>query len=152
MSAPTTLAELFRSLGLTLTVRAAEDEDGSWACTLTRPDGAIHEVESVTFFDVDPDTGEMTPVSTFAHAAMLVEVEVDDETGEVTITDIGSEKLKEPIILDAKGQEEFVDRYQKQINEWADETAADWYDGPDDEGPSWRPDPRVAMMEARKLK
>jgi len=60
MSAPTTLAELFRSLGLTLTVRAAEDEDedGSWACTLTRPDGAAHEVESVTFFDVDPDTGE----------------------------------------------------------------------------------------------
>jgi hypothetical protein len=66
MSAPTTLAELFRSLGLTLTVRAAEDEggdgdgdeDGSWACTLTRPDGATHEVESVTFFDVDPDTGD----------------------------------------------------------------------------------------------
>lgn len=40
--------------------------------------------------DVDPDTGEMTPVSTFAHAAMLVEVEVDDETGEVTITDMQS--------------------------------------------------------------
>jgi len=40
--------------------------------------------------DVDPDTGEMTPVSTFAHAAMLVEVEVDDETGEVTITDMKS--------------------------------------------------------------
>jgi len=60
MSAPTTLAELFRSLGLTLTVRAAEDEDedGSWACVLTRPDGATHVVESVTFFDVDPDTGE----------------------------------------------------------------------------------------------
>jgi CO/xanthine dehydrogenase Mo-binding subunit len=32
----------------------------------------------------------MTPVSTFAHAAMLVEVEVDDETGEVTITDMKS--------------------------------------------------------------
>ena len=58
MSAPTTLAELFRSLGLSLTVRAADDEDGSWACTLTRPDGATHVVESVTFFDVDPDTGE----------------------------------------------------------------------------------------------
>jgi CO/xanthine dehydrogenase Mo-binding subunit len=40
--------------------------------------------------DVDPETGEMTPVSTFAHAAMLVEVEVDDETGEVTITDMKS--------------------------------------------------------------
>lgn len=40
--------------------------------------------------DVDPDTGEMTPVSTFAHAAMLVEVEVDDETGEVTVIDMKS--------------------------------------------------------------
>ena len=40
--------------------------------------------------DVDPETGEMTPVSTFAHAAMLVEVEVDDETGEVSITDMQS--------------------------------------------------------------
>ena len=58
MSAPTTLAELFRSLGLTLTVRSAEDEDDAWACTLVRQDGAIYEVESVTFFDVDPDTGE----------------------------------------------------------------------------------------------
>jgi len=40
--------------------------------------------------DVDPDTGEMTPVTTFAHAAMLVEVEVDDETGEVAVTDMQS--------------------------------------------------------------
>jgi CO/xanthine dehydrogenase Mo-binding subunit len=40
--------------------------------------------------EVDPDTGEMTPVTTFAHAAMLVEVEVDDETGEVTVTDMQS--------------------------------------------------------------
>jgi CO/xanthine dehydrogenase Mo-binding subunit len=40
--------------------------------------------------DVDPDTGEMSPVTTFAHAAMLVEVEVDDETGEVTVTDMQS--------------------------------------------------------------
>jgi hypothetical protein len=40
--------------------------------------------------DVDPETGEMTPVSTFAHAAMLVEVEVDDETGEVAVTDMQS--------------------------------------------------------------
>lgn len=39
---------------------------------------------------VDPDTGEMTPVTTFAHAAMLVEVEVCDETGEVTVTDMQS--------------------------------------------------------------
>jgi CO/xanthine dehydrogenase Mo-binding subunit len=40
--------------------------------------------------EVDADTGEMTPVSTFAHAAMLVTVEVDDETGEVTVTDMQS--------------------------------------------------------------
>ncbi|MCX7323625.1 MAG: molybdopterin-dependent oxidoreductase [Hyphomicrobiales bacterium] len=40
--------------------------------------------------EVDPDTGEMTPVSCFAHAAMLVEVEVDDETGEVSVLDMQS--------------------------------------------------------------
>ncbi|MEM8659192.1 MAG: molybdopterin cofactor-binding domain-containing protein, partial [Pseudomonadota bacterium] len=40
--------------------------------------------------DVDPDTGEMTPVSTFAHAALVVDLEVDDETGEVTVTQINS--------------------------------------------------------------
>ena len=39
---------------------------------------------------VDPETGEMSPVTTFAHAAMLVTVEVDDETGEVTVTDMQS--------------------------------------------------------------
>ncbi|MCC6304829.1 MAG: xanthine dehydrogenase family protein molybdopterin-binding subunit [Rhodobacteraceae bacterium] len=39
---------------------------------------------------VDPETGEMTPVSCFAHAAMMVEVEVDDETGEVGVTDMQS--------------------------------------------------------------
>lgn len=40
--------------------------------------------------DVDPDTGEMTPVSCFAHAAMVVEVEVDDETGEVDVLEMNS--------------------------------------------------------------
>ncbi len=40
--------------------------------------------------EVDPDTGEMTPVSCFAHAALLVEVEVDDETGEVSVIDMKS--------------------------------------------------------------
>ncbi len=40
--------------------------------------------------DVDPDTGEMTPVSCFAHAAMVVDVEVDDETGEVVVTKMNS--------------------------------------------------------------
>lgn len=40
--------------------------------------------------DVDPETGEMTPVSCFAHAAMVVEVEVDDETGEVQVVEMNS--------------------------------------------------------------
>lgn len=40
--------------------------------------------------EVDPETGEMSPVTTFAHAAMLVTVEVDDETGEVAVTDMQS--------------------------------------------------------------
>ncbi len=39
---------------------------------------------------VDPETGEMTPVSCFAHAAMVVDVEVDDETGEVAVTKMTS--------------------------------------------------------------
>jgi CO/xanthine dehydrogenase Mo-binding subunit len=34
---------------------------------------------------VDPETGEMTPVSCYAHAAMVVDVAVDDETGEVRV-------------------------------------------------------------------
>lgn len=40
--------------------------------------------------DVDPDTGEMTPVSCYAHAAMIVDVEVDDETGEVDVLQMNS--------------------------------------------------------------
>ncbi|MBT8424675.1 MAG: molybdopterin-dependent oxidoreductase [Silicimonas sp.] len=44
----------------------------------------------VPLSDVDPETGEMSPVTTFAHAAMLVTVEVDDETGEVAVTDMQS--------------------------------------------------------------
>ncbi len=40
--------------------------------------------------DVDPETGEMTPVSCFAHAALIVEVEVDDETGDVSVVKINS--------------------------------------------------------------
>ena len=38
----------------------------------------------------DPDTGEMTPVTCFAHAALIVDLAVDDETGEVTVTEINS--------------------------------------------------------------
>jgi len=40
--------------------------------------------------NVDPDTGEQTPVSCFAHAAMSVEVEVDDETGVISILNMKS--------------------------------------------------------------
>lgn len=40
--------------------------------------------------DVDKDTGEMTPVSCFAHAALVLDLSVDDETGEVTVDEINS--------------------------------------------------------------
>ena len=40
--------------------------------------------------DVDPETGEMTPVSCYAHAAMVVDVDVDDETGEVAVVKMNS--------------------------------------------------------------
>lgn len=40
--------------------------------------------------DVDPETGEMTPVSCYAHAALVADVEVDDETGEVDVIKINS--------------------------------------------------------------
>jgi CO/xanthine dehydrogenase Mo-binding subunit len=39
---------------------------------------------------VDPHTGEMSTVSCFAHAALVVDLEVDDETGEVTVSEINS--------------------------------------------------------------
>src|SRR4051794_32093592 len=59
---PASIGELFRSLGLTLTVRSAvaagDDGEEAWACTLTRPDGRSYDIDSVAFFDVDPDTGE----------------------------------------------------------------------------------------------
>ncbi|MEM7176327.1 MAG: molybdopterin cofactor-binding domain-containing protein [Pseudomonadota bacterium] len=44
----------------------------------------------VPMSDVDPETGEMTPVSCFAHAALVVDLTVDDETGEVEVTQINS--------------------------------------------------------------
>jgi len=40
--------------------------------------------------DVDPDTGEMTPVSCFAHACLVADVDVDDETGEVDVVEMNS--------------------------------------------------------------
>jgi CO/xanthine dehydrogenase Mo-binding subunit len=35
--------------------------------------------------DVDPETGEMSPATCYAHACLIAEVEVDDETGDVTV-------------------------------------------------------------------
>ena len=40
--------------------------------------------------EVDANTGEMTPVSSFAHAALIVDLTVDDETGEVEVQHINS--------------------------------------------------------------
>ena len=40
--------------------------------------------------DADAETGEMSPVSCFAHAALVVDLEVDDETGEVKVLEINS--------------------------------------------------------------
>ena len=37
---------------------------------------------------VDPDTGEMDPVTCYAHACTVAEVEVDDETGDVEVLSI----------------------------------------------------------------
>ena len=44
----------------------------------------------VPLSEVDPETGEMTPVSCFAHAALVVDLTVDDETGEVEVQHINS--------------------------------------------------------------
>ena len=35
--------------------------------------------------EVNPETGEMSPVSCYAHACLVADLEVDDETGEVTM-------------------------------------------------------------------
>jgi hypothetical protein len=82
---PTSIAELFRSLDLTLTVRAATgDEEGAWACTLARPDGRSYEIESVSFFDVDPDTGEewIVEPSPSRVLSVLAGGDVEGEDGE----------------------------------------------------------------------
>ena len=44
----------------------------------------------VPLSDVDPETGEMTPATCYAHACLVAEVEVDDETGEVTMIEMNS--------------------------------------------------------------
>ncbi len=114
---PTSIGELFRSLGLTITIRAAEgeDEEEAWACTLTRPDGAIYEIESVSFFDVDPDTGEEWAVepSPSRVLAVLAGGDVEDEDGEEAGEDaeaaarafLGDEAYELLGVLDAEGLE-----------------------------------------------
>ncbi|MEO5965458.1 MAG: hypothetical protein ABIR11_08335 [Candidatus Limnocylindrales bacterium] len=84
-STPTTLGELFRSLGLTLTIRPVADEEDAWGCTLTRPDGATYEIDSVTFFDVDPDTGDEWAVEPSPSRVLSVlaggDIEAEEEDG-----------------------------------------------------------------------
>jgi len=83
---PTTIGELFRSLGLALTVRSLAEEDEAWACTLTRPDGKTYEIESVSFFDVDPETGDewIVEPSPSRVLSVLAGGDVEDEDGEAT--------------------------------------------------------------------
>jgi hypothetical protein len=38
----------------------------------------------------DPDTGEMSPATCYAHACLVAELDVDDETGEVTMVEMNS--------------------------------------------------------------
>ncbi|EFL87824.1 xanthine dehydrogenase family protein molybdopterin-binding subunit [Ahrensia sp. R2A130] len=44
----------------------------------------------VPMSDVDPETGEQTPVSCFAHAAVVLDLQVDDETGDVEVLEVNS--------------------------------------------------------------
>ena len=86
LTAPESIEELFRSLDLTLITRPAVDEDGAWSCALTRPDGRSYEIESVTFFDVDPDSGEEWPVEPSPSRVLSVlaggDVDTEDPEGE----------------------------------------------------------------------
>ncbi|MEM8646100.1 MAG: molybdopterin cofactor-binding domain-containing protein [Pseudomonadota bacterium] len=71
-----------RSITVEETAQAAQFEQGR---TL-----AGRGIFLVPLSGVDADTGEMTPVSCFAHAALIIDVEVDDETGEVQVIQINS--------------------------------------------------------------
>jgi CO/xanthine dehydrogenase Mo-binding subunit len=44
----------------------------------------------VPLSSVDPETGEMSPVTCYAHACLVADVEVDDETGEVRVARLTS--------------------------------------------------------------
>ena len=83
--APASLSALFRSLGLSLTIRPVADDEESWACTLTRPDGAVYEIDAVSFFDVDPDSGDEWPVEPTPSRVLSVlaggDMEPEDDDG-----------------------------------------------------------------------
>ena len=83
---PATLGELFRSLDLSMTIHPVADDEDSWACTLTRPDGTVYEIDAVSFFDVDPESGDEWSVEPTPSRVMSVlaggDVEADDEDGE----------------------------------------------------------------------
>jgi hypothetical protein len=85
MTTPASIGDLFRSLGLSLTIRALPDEDEAWGCTLTRHDGTTYEIDSVSFFDVDPDTGEEWIVEPTPSRVLSVlaggDVEDEDDEG-----------------------------------------------------------------------
>jgi len=115
---PASLGELFRSLGLSLTVRAADDDEAdAWACTLARPDGTTYEIDSVTFFDVDPDTDEEWAVEPSPSRVLSVlaggDVEADDPEGEAAAAEteaaargfLGDEAYALLLQLDAEGIE-----------------------------------------------
>src|SRR5271170_2431175 len=44
----------------------------------------------VPLSDVDPETGEMSPATCYAHACLVAEVEVDDETGDISVLKMDS--------------------------------------------------------------
>lgn len=115
---PTTLDELFRSLDLTLTIRAAEGEDEAWTCTLTRPDGAVFAIDQVTFFDVDPETGDEWLVEPTPSRVLSVlaggDVEAEDgddaaaadETAEAARAFLGDEAYATLLAIDGLDDED----------------------------------------------
>ena len=89
LSTPTTIGELFRSLGLTLIIRTIEGDEESWACTLVKPDGTSHEIDAVSFFDVDPETGDEWTVEPTPSRVLSVLAggDVEDEDADDAVSD-----------------------------------------------------------------
>ena len=115
-STPSSLGELFRSLGLTLTIRPQTEEVDAWACTLTRPDGTTYEIDSVTFFDVDPDTGDEWAVEPSPSRVLSVlaggDIEGEDDAGDAEAEAeaaarefLGEAAYEQLLELDAAGAE-----------------------------------------------